>query len=83
MINLAAELLREAEKLIGQKIHPQTIIAGWRRSTQVALEALARNALDNRLISILYFNFYFECLHHIHTCLFCTAVKIQTHSRKT
>jgi len=25
---LAAELLREAEKLVGQKIHPQTIIEG-------------------------------------------------------
>lgn len=45
---LAAELLREAEKLVGQKIHPQTIIAGWRRATAVAQEALLRNALDNR-----------------------------------
>ncbi|XKL63408.1 hypothetical protein PGB90_005772 [Kerria lacca] len=44
---LAAELLREAEKLVAQKIHPQTIIAGWRRATQVAQEALLRNALDN------------------------------------
>ena len=25
----ASELLREAEKLIGQRIHPQTIIEGW------------------------------------------------------
>jgi T-complex protein 1 subunit beta len=25
---LAAELLREAEKLVGQKIHPQTIVEG-------------------------------------------------------
>ncbi|XP_065213668.1 T-complex protein 1 subunit beta [Planococcus citri] len=43
----AAELLREAEKLVAQKIHPQTIIAGWRRAVQIALEALSRNSLDN------------------------------------
>ncbi|KAK7590284.1 hypothetical protein V9T40_001897 [Parthenolecanium corni] len=43
----AAELLREAEKLVAQKIHPQTIIAGWRRATNLAKEALLRNALDH------------------------------------
>jgi T-complex protein 1 subunit beta len=32
----AAELLKEAEKLIDQKIHPQTIIAGWRVAVEVA-----------------------------------------------
>merc|ERR1711970_1503626 len=26
---LSCELLREAENLVGQKLHPQTIIAGW------------------------------------------------------
>lgn len=44
---LAAELLREAEKLIDQKIHPQTIIAGWRKATNVAREALKNSATDN------------------------------------
>ncbi|XP_053976189.1 T-complex protein 1 subunit beta [Hylaeus volcanicus] len=44
---LAAELLREAEKLIEQKIHPQTIIAGWRKATEVAREALRNAAIDN------------------------------------
>ncbi|XP_012279788.1 T-complex protein 1 subunit beta [Orussus abietinus] len=44
---LAAELLREAEKLIDQKIHPQTIIAGWRNATNVAREALKNAASDN------------------------------------
>ncbi|EDS42473.1 T-complex protein 1 subunit eta [Culex quinquefasciatus] len=33
---LASELLREPEKLIEQKLHPQTIIAGWRAATQAA-----------------------------------------------
>jgi chaperonin GroEL (HSP60 family) len=32
---LASELIREAEKLIDMRIHPQTIIAGWRKATQV------------------------------------------------
>jgi T-complex protein 1 subunit beta len=44
---LAAELLREAEKLIDLKIHPQTIIAGWRRAVDVAREALTKSAQDH------------------------------------
>lgn len=44
---LAAELLREAEKLVEQKIHPQTIIAGWRMATAIAREALTNFSQDN------------------------------------
>lgn len=44
---LAAELLREGEKLIEQKIHPQTIIAGWRAATITALKVLEESAGDN------------------------------------
>lgn len=43
----ASELLREAEKLIEQKMHPQTIIAGWRRAVDVARSALEQVAKDN------------------------------------
>jgi len=43
----AAELLREAEKLIDQKIHPQIIIAGWRKATQVARNALKKASVDH------------------------------------
>lgn len=45
---LAAELLREAEKLIGQKIHPQTIVEGYRIASAVALSALEKAAVDNK-----------------------------------
>ncbi|KAF7643523.1 hypothetical protein LDENG_00237980, partial [Lucifuga dentata] len=44
---LAAELLREAELLIAKKIHPQTIISGWRKATQAAREALRDAAVDH------------------------------------
>ncbi|PGH19652.1 T-complex protein 1 subunit beta [Polytolypa hystricis UAMH7299] len=44
---LAAELLREAEKLVDRKIHPQTIIEGYRIASRAALEALANVAVDN------------------------------------
>jgi T-complex protein 1 subunit beta len=44
---LASELLREAEKLIEMKIHPQTIIAGWRTANEVAREALTNSAQDH------------------------------------
>uniref|UniRef100_A0A6I8PXA7 T-complex protein 1 subunit beta n=1 Tax=Xenopus tropicalis TaxID=8364 RepID=A0A6I8PXA7_XENTR len=44
---LAAELLREAEVLVARKIHPQTIISGWRQATQVAREALLNASVDH------------------------------------
>ncbi len=44
---LASELIREAEKLVDQRIHPQTIVAGWRAASKVAKEALEANALDH------------------------------------
>lgn len=47
MFLAAAELLREAEKLIDQKIHPQTVISGWRNAVNVAREALKNTAADN------------------------------------
>lgn len=44
---LACELLREAEELVSQKIHPQTIISGWRQATDAARKALEDSTLDN------------------------------------
>ena len=44
---LAAELLREAEKLIGLKIHPQTIVEGYRIASAAALKALEGAAVDH------------------------------------
>ncbi|RWS09603.1 T-complex protein 1 subunit beta-like protein, partial [Dinothrombium tinctorium] len=43
---LATELLKEAEQLISMKLHPQTIIAGWRKAVNVAREALESAAID-------------------------------------
>ncbi|OQR66858.1 T-complex protein 1 subunit beta-like [Tropilaelaps mercedesae] len=37
---LAAQLLQEAEKLIAMRLHPQTIIAGWRQAVVAARTAL-------------------------------------------
>uniref|UniRef100_A0A2K5R839 T-complex protein 1 subunit beta n=1 Tax=Cebus imitator TaxID=2715852 RepID=A0A2K5R839_CEBIM len=36
-----------AESLIAKKIHPQTIIAGWREATKAAREALLSSAVDH------------------------------------
>ena len=44
---LACELLREAEKLIQKKIHPQTIIQGYRLASEAARTALEASALDH------------------------------------
>ncbi|KAJ1920654.1 T-complex protein 1 subunit beta [Mycoemilia scoparia] len=44
---LAAELLRQSEKLIEQRIHPQTIIDGFRIATVAARNALESAAVDN------------------------------------
>lgn len=45
---LASELLREAEKLVAQKIHPQTIIEGYREAAKAARLALEASAVDNQ-----------------------------------
>ena len=47
VVVLACELLKEAELLIGQKMHPQTIIAGWRKATAEARAALEKSAVDH------------------------------------
>jgi len=44
---LAGELLREAEKLVNSRIHPQIIIQGWRKARDVARKVLVENAIDN------------------------------------
>ncbi|GMK56786.1 hypothetical protein CspeluHIS016_0306260 [Cutaneotrichosporon spelunceum] len=46
---LASELLREAEKLVTvSKIHPQTVVEGYRIASRAALEALSKSAVDNK-----------------------------------
>lgn len=44
---LSGELLREAEKLVNAKIHPQTIIRGWRKALAAARASLDKAAVDN------------------------------------
>ncbi|XP_050394168.2 T-complex protein 1 subunit beta [Patella vulgata] len=47
VVVLACELLKEAEDLVSKKIHPQTIISGWRQATDAARKALVDAARDN------------------------------------
>eukprot|EP01084_Bolivina_argentea_P299650 516525_1 len=48
VVVLAGELLREAEKLcLMQKLHPQTIVRGWRCALKIANNALEAIAVDN------------------------------------
>lgn len=44
---LAGELLREAELLVNQRVHPMIIIAGFRRACEIAQEVLAERSFDN------------------------------------
>lgn len=39
--------MREADKLVQAKIHPQIIIQGWRKAREVAKKVLVDNAFDN------------------------------------
>ena len=43
----ASELLKEAEQLVSMKLHPQTIVAGWRKSVTAAREALESATVDH------------------------------------
>jgi len=47
VVVLAGELLREAEQLVNQKIHPMVIIAGFREAAEVARRRLEAIATDN------------------------------------
>merc|ERR1739838_646526 len=47
VVVLASELLREAEKMVAMRLHPQTIINGYRKATDTAREALNKSALDS------------------------------------
>jgi len=44
---LCGELLREAEALVNQRIHPQTIIQGWRKAAEISRAVLTSAANDN------------------------------------
>lgn len=44
---LCGELLRGAEYLVNQRIHPMTIMTGWRQAVQIARQALEQAAVDN------------------------------------
>ena len=43
MVVFAGELLREAEKLVSQKIHPHTITRGWRKAVVAAREGFVNS----------------------------------------
>ncbi|KAM3232035.1 hypothetical protein P3L10_017394 [Capsicum annuum] len=47
VVVLAGELLREAEKLVNSKIHPMTIILGYRKAAECARNALLLK-VDNK-----------------------------------
>ena len=44
---LCGELLREAEKLVNSRIHPQIIIQGFREAREVAKKTLTEMSMDN------------------------------------
>ncbi|KAK9725229.1 hypothetical protein RND81_05G130000 [Saponaria officinalis] len=48
VVVLAGELLREAEKLVAMKIHPMTIISGYRIAAECAHKALLKKVVDNK-----------------------------------
>ncbi|KAK4752719.1 hypothetical protein SAY87_021517 [Trapa incisa] len=48
VVILAGELLREAEKLVAAKIHPITIISGYRMAAECARDALLQKVVDNK-----------------------------------
>ena len=42
---LASELLKKAEELLDQNIHPTVLVAGYRKATQKAIEIMEKNAV--------------------------------------
>ena len=46
VVVLTSELLKQAENLIARKLHPQTIISGWRQGLEAAKLALSEAARE-------------------------------------
>ncbi|KAI6661148.1 Chaperonin complex component TCP-1 beta subunit [Oopsacas minuta] len=46
VVVLTSELLRQAEFLVARKLHPQTIISGWRQGLEVGRRALSEAARE-------------------------------------
>ena len=42
---LASELLKKAEELLDQNIHPTVIVAGYRKASQKAIEVIEKNSV--------------------------------------
>ena len=66
---LASELLREAEKLIAMKIHPQTIVEGYRLASRAALDALEKAAVDHAYVVVSCKYFFRYSSSHDSLCL--------------
>ena len=47
VVVLAGQLLKEAEKLVDMRIHPQTVIAGFREACTLAHEVLVESSVDH------------------------------------
>ncbi|PSC74428.1 T-complex 1 subunit beta [Micractinium conductrix] len=54
VVVLAGELLREAEQLVAQKVHPMVIIAGFREAAEAARNRLLKIARDNKVDAIVF-----------------------------
>ena len=48
VVVLAGELLRQAETLLAQRVHPMTIIEGWRKAADIARQALIESAVEKQ-----------------------------------
>ncbi|GBM47642.1 T-complex protein 1 subunit beta, partial [Araneus ventricosus] len=51
---LCSEMLKEADKLLTLKLHPQTIISGFRKAAVEAKTALGEHSYDRRYLSTFY-----------------------------
>jgi thermosome len=45
VVVLAGELLKKAEELLDQNVHPMMLVAGYRKAAQKAIEIIAKNAV--------------------------------------
>ena len=52
VVVLTSELLRQAEILVARKLHPQTIISGWRQGLEAAKQALSEAARECTQVNI-------------------------------
>lgn len=69
-------MMQEAEHLVAQKLHPQTVISGWRKAVDEARRALVQSANDNGCVFTVATSLSFVFHQKFYTCVIVSRIPL-------